>query len=560
MRRMISYRRIVFNGGAWALAGCKSKAAKVREAWKTMRMFAMAAAVIILLSCVPVARAQGPLQEARVDTGTLRGTTAHGVTSFKGIPYAAPPIGRNRWRAPQPAARWTGVRDATRYAHDCMQLPFPSDAAPLGTPPSEDCLYLNVWTPAHNANANLPVMVWIYGGGFVNGGSSPAVYSGRRFAQGGVVFVSFNYRVGRFGFFAFPALSKEEAGQPLNNYAYMDQIAALRWVQRNIRAFGGNPGNVTVFGESAGGASVLMLLTSPMTRGLFEKAIVESGGGRDAMLGARYLDKTSPEGLPSAEAVGLAFARKMGIVGTGPAALEKLRALPAEKIVDGLNMASMAKQRAIYSGPIIDGKIVTSTPQRALESGHYQKKPLIIGGNSADLGFPRWHTLPAIWTAFGPKAKEAEAAFDPEGDSTAAQVGFRIAGEMMMLEPARFVARTLAADGVPSYEYRFSYVAESLRDKWPGAYHASEIPYVFDTVAAKYGDQLAPSDASIARQANQYWINFAKTGDPNGSGLPHWPRYRSGSDELMNFTEKGPIGEADPWKKQLDLVEGLERH
>jgi len=516
--------------------------------------------IALLLPPLVAAAAQSDLSKVKIDTGVLQGLSQNDITSFKGIPFAAPPVGKNRWRTPQPAAKWKGIRQATQYSPDCMQLPFPSDAAPLGTPPNEDCLYLNVWTPAHTADANLPVMVWIYGGGFVNGGSSPAVYSGRHFAQGGVVFVSFNYRLGRFGFFSFPALSTQETGKPLNNYAYMDQIAALHWVQRNIHAFGGDPKNVTIFGESAGGGSVLMLLTSPITKGLFEKAIVESGGGRDSLLGARYLDKTSPEGLPSAESVGVAFARSMGINGTGPAALAKLRALPAKKIVDSLNMASMAKQTAIYAGPIIDGKIVTETPQQALLSGHYWKVPIMIGANSADIGFSRWHTLAQIWTAFGSKSKEAEAAFDPSGSGNARMVGWKIAADMMMTEPARFVASTAAADGVPAYEYRFSYVAQSLRKKWPGAFHASEIPYVFDTVAAKYGSELALSDAEIAKQANDYWLNFAKTGDPNGSGLPHWPAYHADTDRLLNFTERGPVGEADPWKTQLDLVGGLEQH
>ena len=515
-------------------------------------------AVALLLMPLFAASAQTGVSRVKIDTGMLQGSTHDGITSFKGVPFAAPPVGKNRWRAPQPAAHWKGVRDATNYGHDCMQLPFPSDAAPLGTPPAEDCLYLNVWTPAKEASANLPVMVWIYGGGFVNGGSSPAVYSGKHFAKGGVVFVSFNYRVGRFGFFSFPALSKEEAGQPLNNYGYMDQIAALKWVQRNIRAFGGNPKDVTVFGESAGGMSVLTLLTSPMTKGLFEKAIVESGGGRNAM-GVRYLNKTGPGGLPSAESVGVNFAKAMGIDGTGRAALAKLRALPAEKIVDGLNMASMGEQRNIYGGPAIDGRLVTTTTEQALQSGNYHKVPLIIGANSADIGFPQWHTLKAIWAAFGPKAQAAQAAFDPSGHSTAMQVAFEIAGELMMVEPARFVASTLAGDGVPSYEYRFSYVAQSLKNKWPGAYHASEIPYVFDTVKTKYGSELAPQDAAIAKQANQYWLNFAKSGNPNGDGLPHWPEYKVSTDKLMNFTEHGPVGEADTLKTQLDLVEGLEQ-
>ena len=174
------------------------------------------------------------------------------MLSFKGIPFAAPPVGDLRWKPPQPVTPWTGVRPATAYGSDCMQLPFPGDAAPLGTPPAEDCLVVNVWRPA-DASTKLPVMVWIYGGGFVNGGSSPAVYDGSQFAKRGVVLVSFNYRVGRFGFFAHPALTKESPNGPLGNYAFLDQIAALKWVQKNIAAFGGDAGNVTIFGESAGG-------------------------------------------------------------------------------------------------------------------------------------------------------------------------------------------------------------------------------------------------------------------------------------------------------------------
>ena len=514
---------------------------------------------ILLATLIGIAVAAAQAQSAdqvKIDTGVIQGSTQDGITSFKGIPYAAPPIGNLRWRAPQPAPNWTGVRPATQFSSDCMQLPFPSDAAPLGTPPAEDCLYINVWVPAHKAAEKLPVMFWIYGGGFVNGGSSPAPYDGTQFAKGGVVFVSFNYRVGRFGFFAFPALSREQAGKPLNNYAFMDQIAALHWVQRNISAFGGNPGDITTFGESAGGGSVLTLLTSPLTKGLFEKAIVESGGGRDALLGVRYLDKPGSTGLPSAEDVGVAFAKSNGIEGTDAAALAALRALPAEKVVAGLNMASMGKQASTYGGPILDGRIVTETPQQALLAGHYPRIPIMIGANSNDIGFPHWRTLDETWAAFGPGSEKAKAAYDPS-NSANQFVSWTIAADMMMIEPARFAAQTVAAAGLPSYEYRFSYVAESKRKEWPGALHATEIPYVFDTVKAVYGDKLAPADEAIAKQANAYWVNFAKNGDPNGSGLPTWPAYSVAGDQLMNFTTEGPVAMADPWKQRLDLIAAL---
>jgi para-nitrobenzyl esterase len=522
-----------------------------------MKLLKVIATGILLAAPILGANAQSHLDQVKINSGIVQGSTQDGVTSFKGIPFALPPLGKLRWQAPQPVTPWPGVRQATQFGSDCMQLPFPSDAAPLGTTVNEDCLYINVWVPEHKAGDKLPVMFWIYGGGFVNGGSSPAPYDGTQFAKGGVVFVSFNYRVGRFGFFAFPALSREQAGKPLNNYAYMDQIAALQWVQRNISSFGGNPRDVTIFGESAGGGSVLTLLTSPMTTGLFEKAVVESGGGRDSLLGVRYLDKASPVGLPPAEDVGVAFAKSNGITGTDAAALEALRALPAEKVVAGLNMASMGAAAATYGGPIIDGKIVVETPQSALLAGHYPRIPVMIGANSNDIGFPRWHTLEETWAAFAPDSEKAQTLYDPSKSGNVFIVGWTIGADMMMVEPARFVAQTVAAAGLPAYEYRFTYVAESKRKEMPGAFHATEIPYVFDTVKAVYGDKLTAADEAVAKQANAYWVNFAKKGNPNGGDLPHWPAYSAQSDELLNFTMNGPVAQADPWKERLDLVEKL---
>jgi len=247
----------------------------------------------------PVAGASTAVQQTpavvRVDSGQLQGVVDDGVISYKGIPFAAPPVGDLRWRPPQPAAQWTGVRKATEFGADCMQARFgppPAPGAPPALAPSEDCLSLNVWRPASAApGAKLPVMVWIYGGGFMFGSSAMPSTSGTQFAKQGVVLVAANYRVGRFGFFAFPALSRERPDEPKGNYAYMDQIAALKWVQKNIAAFGGDPNNVTIFGFSAGGVSVHSLLTMPMARGLFQKAIVESGGSRDSVLTARPMSK-----------------------------------------------------------------------------------------------------------------------------------------------------------------------------------------------------------------------------------------------------------------------------
>jgi para-nitrobenzyl esterase len=492
-----------------------------------------------------------------IDSGKIEGVVDGKVLSFKGIPFAAPPVGALRWRPPQPAAHWTGTRKADSYGNDCMQVPFPSDAAPLGTPPKEDCLYLNVWRPAEASAKPLPVMVWIYGGGYVNGGSSPAVYDGSAFARQGVIMVSFNYRLGRFGFFAFPALTKEAKakGEDLGNYTYMDQIAALQWVQRNIAAFGGDPKNVTIFGESAGGDSVLRLLTIAEARGLFAKAVCESGGGRGSLLGGRKVAEKGPDGSPSAEDIGVAMAKSLGVDGTDAAALAALRAVPAEKILNGLNMATMGQARDTYvGGTILDGKIVTGSVEQLLKAGKAAPVPVMIGANSADLGFSFAKTKDEIFASFGDHADAARKLFDPDGNKDLKALAAEVAMERTMVEPARFVAATVATHGQPSYNYRFSYVAKSMRKEWAGAPHATEIPYVFDTVAAKYGDALAPADETTAKAANTYWVNFAKTGDPNGKGLPNWPRFDPKTDPIMDFTLNGPVGGPDPWKVQLDLI------
>lgn len=451
--------------------------------------------------------------EAHVDGGVVRGARAHDLIAFKGIPYAAPPVGALRWAPPQPVKRWEGVRPALHFGPDCMQLPTPGDMAPLRTEPSEDCLYLNVWRPRRAPAHGLPVMVWIYGGGFVDGGTSPAVYDGTRFARDGVVLVSFNYRLGNFGFFAFPALTREAHGGLLANYAFMDQIAALKWVRRNIAAFGGDPRNVTLFGESAGGMSVNALLATPLARGLFQRAIIESGGGRPLPDVTR--DRPLSGSADSAEEMGLELARHFGIEGRGARALEELRALPATTLVDGLNMATMRSDPNYVGGPVVDGRSYLGPATQVYAAGAGARVPVVIGANSADLGGDRW-----------------------------------------MIEPARAVARLLAARGQRVYEYRFSYVATSFRTVYAtGAPHATEIPFVFDTVRARYGARTSRADEAMARAMHAYWVAFAKTGRPDPKSLPAWPAYHPRSDQLMNFTEHGPVPQADPWRKRLDIAE-----
>jgi para-nitrobenzyl esterase len=517
----------------------------------------VAVALFVISGVVVAGQTAAAAPQVRVDSGLLAGASANGVESFKGIPFAAPPTGPLRWRAPQPVRPWHGVRNSSRFGWDCVQTPFPGNAAPLAAPLREDCRYLNVWRPAGSGpDSKLPVMVWIHGGGFVNGGASAPVFSGESFARKSVIMVSINYRLGRFGFFAFPALTRENPDHGLlGNYGYMDQLAALRWVQRNIASFGGDPRNVTVFGESAGGESVNVLLSSPVAKGLFERAIIQSGGGRKSLMGARKVSEDQP-GLASLESIGVAFAKKHSIEGTGPEALARLRALPAEALDGGLNMATMGKQSDTYGGPSVDGVIVLGSPEESYRTGRQAHVPVIIGATSADIGFFKANTKDAAFAIFGPRAAAARAAYDPGGSQELRRITAEIVADRTMVEPARFVASTLSRQGIPTYEYRFSYVADCMASEWKtGAPHASDVPYVMNTVARRYPDRLTAKDAAIADQINSYWANFARTGNPNGPGLPQWPTYDPGKDQIMDFAANGhPTVIPDPWKARLDLV------
>ena len=502
----------------------------------------------------------------RVDGGELQGVVADGVVSFKGIPFAAPPVGDLRWRPPQPAARWTGVRQATEFGADCMQGRFgPPPSAAAGAPaarvPSEDCLFLNVWRPADQTARNLPVMVWIYGGGFMGGSSSSPNTSGIGFARQGVVLVAMNYRVGRFGFFAFPALSSERPDETKGNYAYMDQIAALQWVRRNIAAFGGNPGNVTIFGFSAGGVSVHSMLASPQARGLFHKAIVESGGSRDSVLTARPMredgvDRNYPV---SAETIGIQFARSMGIEGTDQAALAKLRGLSAEQVLRGAPPPPGVNPPPYETTPILDGKLITETAESAYKARRQPRVPLLLGSNSADTAGNRIRaaTKDEFFARFGQWSTQARAAYDPDGSTELATLVSRANDDFGQAEPARFAANAFAANGSPVYLYRFSYVPSLLRERLrAGAPHGGEISYVFGTLGAGLGPTIPPEDLAVSRMAQSYWVNFARKGDPNGAGLRTWPRHEPEKDLIFEFRPDGSAGAGpDPRKARLDVTQ-----
>ncbi|MBO9696287.1 MAG: carboxylesterase family protein [Sphingopyxis sp.] len=466
---------------------------------------------VLILTAVTAMASPAIAQQATIDSGAVAGATADGIASFKGIPYAAAPVGAGRWSAPAPVAPWSTPRDASAYGADCMQNPLPGIQRG-SRPMSEDCLTLNVWTPKPAKGAGLPVMLWIHGGGFVGGSGTLPETDGSLLAKRGVVVVSFNYRLGRFGFFAHPALGKD------GNWGLMDQIAALKWVQRNIASFGGDPAKVTIFGESAGGESVSRLMASPTAKGLFARAIVASGGGRDDW-----------PTLADAQAKARAFASR-----AGAADAAALRALPADTVLG--SVALMSKEEDRYSGPMTDGTIVPAGAETIFAEGKQARIPYIIGSNDDELGF-----IPAPFRAMvnGPVEKSLGAAATAVKAAYASEdeANRRLGGDAMFAEPALAFALLQARAGAPTFLYRFGYVAEGQRKPGVGAVHASDVAFQFGNLPA----DATVADRAAAKQLGDYWTNFAKTGDPNGGGLPVWSRLDPAAPRLLSTGIEGTV-------------------
>jgi para-nitrobenzyl esterase len=448
----------------------------------------------ILLGSVGLAGLLGsnPFKPPRVtiDTGALEGLDTAGVMVFRGIPYAAPPVGSLRWRPPQAVARWRGVRDASKLGHNCIQHQPYDDIDPFKAGVSEDCLYLNVWTsslPLPASRFSRPVLVWIHGGGFWAGFGGEERHNGARLAQKGAVVVTVNYRLGPFGFLAHPALAAESPHHAAGNYALLDQIAALQWVKRNIARFGGDPSRVTIFGESAGGMSVGSLIASPLAKGLFQRAILESGTGVGVGITPR----------DTARALALRYAESVGVLGDGADAAKRLRALHPDTLLAASLPAPSGGPGGPRFFPSVDGWVLPLPVDSALLLGKANLVPVIAGTN-------------------------------------------RDEGDEWMGAPTRSFARLTSARGVPTYVYMFSRVGDDSLNRKRGAYHSAEITFVFGRL-----HPLQPSagstayDSTVADAMSDYWVAFAASGDPNGPPTagkwPRWPRYHASTDTLLEI-------------------------
>ena len=490
----------------------------------------------------------------RLDSGQISGLQQDGTWTYLGIPYAKPPVGNLRWKPPEPTQKWSGARECINFGPSCPQAP--SDEQVGRT--SEDCLYLNVWTPAKSSSEKLPVMVWIHGGAFAEGSGSEPLYNGHNLSKQGVVMVTINYRLGPFGFLAYPALSKESPHGVSGNYGLMDQVQALKWVKKNIAAFGGNPANVTIFGESAGAMSVDILLAIPQSKGLLNRAIAESG----PQWHFGFLPPISD--LREAEKTGGQLATALGCSSAADP-LAAMRTKTSDELITawGWTEQKISPPTGPQFFPVVDGWLLPGQLTTLLEEGKQHAVPIIIGSNKDD------------GTVFGELAglnKETAAQYESliqsnAGDSapevlkmfpagTDAQVPTAQSNLMTQMDFAsfpRFVAGTVAKTKARAFLYQFTRVPPTKMGAQLGAFHGSELPYVFGNMETSLGyDQ---TDLDLSKAIMGYWTRFAKTGNPNGGGQIEWPSYGPGDQNLTlgdQITTNSGL-----YKAQIDLAERI---
>ena len=528
-----------------------------------------------LLLGVPAVHAQQLryVQQPTAD-GVLEGVVSSDgkVRTFKGIPYAAPPVGPLRWKAPQPVTPWTGVRKATDYPPRAMQGHIFDDMVFYDTGPSEDCLYLNLWMPEDSSRTNLlPVMVWIHGGGFISGSTSEPRQDAGNLSKKGVLVVSINYRLGVFGFFAHPDLAKESGHNASGNYGLLDQIAALEWIKKNIATFGGDPDNVTIFGESAGSLSVSALMASPMAQGLFHRAIGESG----AFFGSTLPLKSRTE----AEKAGMKFAKSA----FGTDSIEALRAKPAQEVLD----AALKLPRKYFT-PDIDGYFLPTDCRSIYAAGKQSHVPLLAGWNEDEASFPPSkdkqnsaakkdednfqpllanieptfeHYVARAKAKFGSKAKAFFKLYPAATDAQAKRAAQEYDGdEFVAYSTWKWLELQLKTGEAPVFRYEFDQRLPLSADAAPGteptALHASEIEYVFRVLSSKKLHWRS-DDYKVSELMASYWSNFAKTGNPNGPGLPPWPEYNSRDSYQVMHLKVNPESISDGHRDRYEFLDHL---
>jgi len=476
----------------------------------------------------------------KVKEGLLQGISENGLTIYKGVPFAMPPVGQLRWRAPQPAAKWDGVRRADEFAPEPIQ-----GGSNPASKKSEDCLYLNVWTPAKSPADKLPVLVWIYGGAFNFGGTAEPTYNGEKLAKKGVILVSIAYRVGQLGFLAHPELSAENPNHVSGNYGLLDMIAGLKWIRENIAAFGGDPNKVTIFGESAGGIAVSMLCASPLTKGLFKGAISESGGSFGPTRATTYPGENM-KSLPVAEAAGAAYVKEAGFT-----SIADLRKVDADKLpaVRGL------------AWPVIDGWLIPGDQYKRYEEGKYNDIPILVGYNSdegASFSPPKTpeNYVAAVKDRYGKFADELIKAY-PAGTVKVAKTA------RDLMRDAAFGWHTwswarLQSRGKSKVFYYYFDQHPSYPEGSPlagyGSSHGQEVAYVFGTLDTS-SPQTTKTDLAISDAMGTYWTNFAKYGDPNGTGEPAWPAFNDAHPVVLYFSQTvhtGPV----PGATSLKVLDG----
>ncbi len=493
---------------------------------KTNNLTAITA--VLLLSLAVDAHAQNTQPApVRTEDGLVQATSQDGLTIYRGIPFAAPPVGDLRWRAPLPAAKWEGVRQATQFGPEPVQ----------GGNGSEDCLYLNVWTPAQSTNDHIPVLVWIYGGGFSAGSTSDPNYSGEQLAKKGVVFVSIAYRVGPLGFLAHPELSAETTNHVSGNYGLLDQIAGLQWVKKNIAAFGGDPNKVTIFGESAGGISVSMLCASPLAKGLFEGAMSESGGSFGPPRPTTFPGENMKR-LADAERAGEDFARK-----AGASSIAELRKIAPDKLPGGWGSGS--------AWPIIDGWVIPDDQHKLYAAGKYNDVPVLIGYNS-DEGASFWppktpeEYIAGVQKRYGKFAADLIKAY-PVGSNSVPKTARDLTRDAAFGWHTWSWARLQSQTGKSKV---FLYYFDQHPKNEAGSWHGMEVSYVFHHLNPN-DPHTSKSDLAISDAMSTYWVNFAKFGNPNGKGLPKWPAFSDSHPQVMYFQQTphlGPVPSADSLK------------